>query len=229
MEKKYRLVTETGRILLGGETYNHNAAERWFDDFNGIYEDEETGSEERIYIEEVQNMEEYYITYNDYFGFCVVEKINGNGKIVFTGSIEDCNRKCIELNSLNQPKRSRSERQLRDGHRGSDDDRPERENMKNLSECKEYYKDLYMDCLENDSFEKSIFESTEKARYETFCETLKFIYGADFENIMPNWSNDASKEFYSRKQSKPPLLAVCRNCPTCTDETGHTMKGWLII
>nr|DAL55484.1 MAG TPA_asm: Defensin-like protein 32 motif, defensin, ANTIMICROBIAL PROTEIN [Caudoviricetes sp.] len=44
-------------------------------------------------------MEEYYITYNDYFGFCVVEKINGNGKIVFTGSIEDCNRKCIELNS----------------------------------------------------------------------------------------------------------------------------------
>ena len=44
-----------------------------------------------------------------------------------------------------------------------------------------------------------IFESTEKARYETFCETLKFIYGADFENIMPNWSNDALKEFYSRK------------------------------
>lgn len=37
MEKKYRLVTETGRILLGGETYNHNAAERWFDDFNGIW------------------------------------------------------------------------------------------------------------------------------------------------------------------------------------------------
>lgn len=46
---------------------------------------------------------------------------------------------------------------------------------------------------------KAIFESTEKARYETFCETLKFIYGADFENIMPNWSNDALKEFYSRK------------------------------
>lgn len=53
MEKKYRLVTETGRILLGGETYNYNGAERWFDDFNGIYEDEETESEERIYIEEV--------------------------------------------------------------------------------------------------------------------------------------------------------------------------------
>lgn len=71
--------------------------------------------------------------------------------------------------------------------------------MKNLSECKEYYKDLYMDCLKKDSFEKSIFESTEKSRYEAFCETLKFIYGADFENIMPNWANDASKEFYSKK------------------------------
>lgn len=53
MEKKYRLITETGRVLLGGQTYSHNAAERWFDDFNGIYEDDETGSEERIYIEEV--------------------------------------------------------------------------------------------------------------------------------------------------------------------------------
>ena len=53
MEKKYRLVTETGHVLLGGETYSHNAAERWFDDFNGIDEDDETGSEERIYIEEV--------------------------------------------------------------------------------------------------------------------------------------------------------------------------------
>lgn len=105
--------------------------------------------------------------------------------------------------------------------------------MKNLSECKEYYKDLYMDCLENDSFEKSIFESTEKARYETFCETLKFIYGADFENIMPNWSNDASKEFYSRnfiqENSRNRRLAVCRNCPTCTDETGRNRNNRKIL
>lgn len=71
--------------------------------------------------------------------------------------------------------------------------------MKDLNKCKEYYKDLYIDCLENDSFGKSIFESTEKARYETLCETLKFIYGAGFENIMPYWANDASKEFYSKE------------------------------
>ena len=25
------------------------------------------------------------------------------------------------------------------------------------------------------------------------------------------------------------ISTVCRNCPTCTDETGHTMKGWLIL
>lgn len=48
---------------------------------------------------EEKKMAEYHISYNDYFGFCVIEKINGTGKIVFAGSIEDCNRKCIELNS----------------------------------------------------------------------------------------------------------------------------------
>ena len=41
----------------------------------------------------------YYITHNKYFGFCVVECDGENGKIVFAGSIEDCNKKCIELNA----------------------------------------------------------------------------------------------------------------------------------
>lgn len=41
----------------------------------------------------------YYVSYNDYFGFCVIEETNGTGKIVFAGNIEDCNKKCIELNS----------------------------------------------------------------------------------------------------------------------------------
>lgn len=44
-------------------------------------------------------MAKYYISHNDYFGFCVIEEIDGTGKIVFAGSIEDCNRKCVELNS----------------------------------------------------------------------------------------------------------------------------------
>ena len=63
-------------------------------------------------------MPKYYVSYNNYFGYCVVEEINGTGKIVFTGSIEKCNQKCIELNAeainMIQPKRS-SERQPWDG------------------------------------------------------------------------------------------------------------------
>ena len=46
-----------------------------------------------------RHMAKYYISHNDYFGFCVIEEIDGTGKIVFAGSIEDCNRKCIELNN----------------------------------------------------------------------------------------------------------------------------------
>lgn len=53
MDKQYRLVTESGKILLGGETYSRRGAESWLDDLGGIYEDDETGAEERIYIEEV--------------------------------------------------------------------------------------------------------------------------------------------------------------------------------
>ena len=44
-------------------------------------------------------MPKYYVSYNNYFGYCVVEEINGTGKIVFTVSIEKCNQKCIELNA----------------------------------------------------------------------------------------------------------------------------------
>ncbi len=44
-------------------------------------------------------MPKYYISYNYYFGYCVVEEINCTGRIVFTGSIEKCNQKCIELNT----------------------------------------------------------------------------------------------------------------------------------
>lgn len=53
MNKQYRLVTESGKVLLNGETYSRRGAENWFDDLGGVYEDDETGAEERIYIEEV--------------------------------------------------------------------------------------------------------------------------------------------------------------------------------
>lgn len=45
---------------------------------------------------------------------------------------------------------------------------------------------------------KAFLKALKKLDMKLFCETLKFIYGADFENIMPHWANDASKEFYSR-------------------------------
>ena len=69
--------------------------------------------------------------------------------------------------------------------------------MKKIEECKEYYKDLYCNCLESNAFEKNIFDSTELARYEMFCETLKFIYGNNFEVVRPVWSSEASDEFFS--------------------------------
>lgn len=53
----FRLVTESGKILLGGETFDKKTAESWWDDFGGMHEDYETGIEERIYIEEVQEEE----------------------------------------------------------------------------------------------------------------------------------------------------------------------------
>lgn len=49
--KKYQLVTESGKILLGGETYSRRGAENWWNEFDGIYKDE-AGTEERIYIQE---------------------------------------------------------------------------------------------------------------------------------------------------------------------------------
>ena len=69
--------------------------------------------------------------------------------------------------------------------------------MKKIEECKEYYKDLYYNCLESNAFEKNIFDSTDLARYETFCETLKFIYSDSFEAIRPEWASEAAKEFFS--------------------------------
>lgn len=74
--------------------------------------------------------------------------------------------------------------------------------MRKLEECKEYFKDLHMDCLQEDAFNaRSIFESTELARYRMFCETLEFIYGAEFKNISLKWMNESLNEFYSSKKA----------------------------
>ena len=60
--------------------------------------DEARNDAANIYTEE-HTMIEYIVTYNNYFGFCVVATDWEHSRIVFTGSIEDCNKKCIALNS----------------------------------------------------------------------------------------------------------------------------------
>lgn len=46
----------------------------------------------------VMPMYYYFVTFNDYFGYCVAVNDNSSGQIVFTGTIEECNHKCIDLN-----------------------------------------------------------------------------------------------------------------------------------
>lgn len=73
---------------------------------------------------------------------------------------------------------------------------PGEKNMKKLQECKTYFNDLFFNCLDCGAVEKSIFDSIEKAQFETLCDTLKFIYGAEFENIRLTWMQEALNEYY---------------------------------
>ena len=61
-----------------------------------------------------------------------------------------------------------------------------------------YFKDLLFNCLDENGFEKSPFDCTERAQYETFTNTLKFIYGNEFESIRPTWTQEALNEYYSQ-------------------------------
>lgn len=70
--------------------------------------------------------------------------------------------------------------------------------MKNLNECKTYYQDTFLDMIEENATEKSIFESTEKAMFETLHNALKFIYGDEFEKVEALWKHEALNEYYSK-------------------------------
>ena len=50
--KQYRLITESGKVLMGGETYNRRGAEKWWNDLDGTWT-AESGKAEKIYIDEV--------------------------------------------------------------------------------------------------------------------------------------------------------------------------------
>lgn len=79
---------------------------------------------------------------------------------------------------------------------GSEDGRRERVNMRKLSECKEFFKDLYFNCLDENGFERNPLECTERTQFETFCNTLNFIFGHEFENIRPIWTQESLNEYY---------------------------------
>lgn len=68
--------------------------------------------------------------------------------------------------------------------------------MKRLEECKEYYKDLYLNVLEANGFERNIFDCVELAQYNAHRETLEFVYGAEFDKTEKTWQSEALREFY---------------------------------
>lgn len=69
--------------------------------------------------------------------------------------------------------------------------------MKKLSEYKNFFQCTFFNCLDEKGFDKSPFDCTERAQYETLVTTLKFIYGAEFENIRPTWTQETLNEYYS--------------------------------
>lgn len=69
--------------------------------------------------------------------------------------------------------------------------------MKQLSDCKEYFNDLLFNCLDAGACGKNIYDSAEKAQFEMFCNTLKFVYGTAFEAIRPTWTQEALNKYYS--------------------------------
>ena len=63
--------------------------------------------------------------------------------------------------------------------------------LKKLKEMRTYFQDLFESCQLAGGFEKSIFDCTERASFEMFCETLGFIYGDAFKDIRPTWTQEA--------------------------------------
>lgn len=86
--------------------------------------------------------------------------------------------------------------------------------MKKLSEMKAYFQDLFESCQLAGGFEKSIFDCTERARFEMFCETLGFIYGDAFKDIRPTWTQEALEHFYSGIAD----MFCVEMCPECGNE-----------
>lgn len=62
--------------------------------------------------------------------------------------------------------------------------------MKTLSECKEYFKDVYMDYIAYGNHG----DQQRRDRYDMMNEVLSFIF-PEFEDVKPNWIKEALNEF----------------------------------
>lgn len=67
--------------------------------------------------------------------------------------------------------------------------------MKQLAECKEYFKGLYKN-VKYSKMRKDEYEEEYTIRFNFFCEAMRFIYGDDFDMIRPHWTREAITEFY---------------------------------
>lgn len=83
--------------------------------------------------------------------------------------------------------------------------------MRKLSECKNFFEDLFLDCMEADAMDKSIMDCYEKNRYDTFCDILRFIYGQEFEAVRPSWAQAALNKFYSMKAEEAETKEMTRS------------------
>lgn len=66
--------------------------------------------------------------------------------------------------------------------------------MRKLQECEAYFKDVYTDYIADGTNE-------DIQRLEDLKDTLEFIYGDSFRQIVNRWMQDAAMEYY-REYSK---------------------------
>lgn len=95
-------------------------------------------------------------------------------------------------------------------------DLPKQETALSLHELKSNFKERYMACMEDRVLGINESEIYNKARFETFCETLSLVYGRDnFEKVEQEWARDIIKESYAASNVKI-LGSTSHSAPSIT-------------
>ena len=75
--------------------------------------------------------------------------------------------------------------------------------MKELSECKNWFKELYMNVLDAGGFyEVDMYTNRDITRYNMFITALEFIYGTEFNKVRSEWIKEAIEEYYKWRSNK---------------------------